>query len=517
MINVLIIDPGHHLFTTRGKRGNGYIEAEGNIDIAHKLYKMLIDKVDHMHFTHDGFTSPFDEGNKAGQNANLNYRAKVEQSVVRYYEERYGKGNVKFFFVSIHSNANEDPNAKGYSIHILSKGGEAEKAANMVYSRAKEVLDVGDEVRSRGIKESNFAVLRETNSPAILPEVLFYTNPEEAEKLKTPEFRTLYAKHLALGICDYFGIDTEDKKEEVKPQPTPQPTPIPKFTELKYEDTGDRVKELEIKLQKLGLQNSYIDDYYGTITTKAVKQFQQDYGLTVTGNVDKETWDKIDEVSNKYTIEKPNKYTTILKIKKSAIEKCKILNHGNSLYTLDKMYDKANEKPDFMINGGLFQKNRFLPRYTSLNLLFFNVLTMAVGVYSRFGLMMYEDGSFKMDWYKYTNGLVDMIGGSPAIIIDGKKQIDKGKMENSLITARHPRSAVGINDEYLFLVAIDGRQKDMPGMNIDELYELGVKYGMTNLISLDGGGSTRMHKGKTPLHSPTENRPVHNAIGIYLK
>jgi len=222
-------------------------------------------------------------------------------------------------------------------------------------------------------------------------------------------------------------------------------------------------------------------------------------------------------VSNKYTIEKPNKYTTILKIKKSAIEKCKILNHGNSLYTLDKMYDKANEKPDFMINGGLFQKNRFLPRYTSLNLLFFNVLTMAVGVYSRFGLMMYEDGSFKMDWYKYTNGLVDMIGGSPAIIIDGKKQIDKGKMENSLITARHPRSAVGINDEYLFLVAIDGRQKDMPGMNIDELYELGVKYGMTNLISLDGGGSTRMHKGKTPLHSPTENRPVHNAIGIYLK
>ncbi|MDE8564802.1 peptidoglycan-binding protein [Anoxybacillus rupiensis] len=58
--------------------------------------------------------------------------------------------------------------------------------------------------------------------------------------------------------------------------------------------SGDLVKEVQTKLNQLGLVTSaQITGYYGTITADAVRQFQQTAGLKVTGIVDDTTYQRL--------------------------------------------------------------------------------------------------------------------------------------------------------------------------------------------------------------------------------
>ena len=75
------------------------------------------------------------------------------------------------YFLSIHRNANKPESARGCETHIYAKGGVAEELANKVNS---EIVRNG--FVNRGIKVSNFHVLRETKCPAILVEVGFIDN-----------------------------------------------------------------------------------------------------------------------------------------------------------------------------------------------------------------------------------------------------------------------------------------------------------------------------------------------------
>ena len=64
---------------------------------------------------------------------------------------------------------------------------------------------------------------------------------------------------------------------------------------LKRGSKGDRVKELQTKLNKLGY-NLAVDGSFGPATDNAVKDFQKKYGLTVDGIVGPNTTKKLDEV-----------------------------------------------------------------------------------------------------------------------------------------------------------------------------------------------------------------------------
>ena len=54
-------------------------------------------------------------------------------------------------------------------------------------------------------------------------------------------------------------------------------------TVLKKGKTGDKVKQLQQKLQQLGYYTSEVDGDYGTKTVNAVKQYQTYYNLVVDG------------------------------------------------------------------------------------------------------------------------------------------------------------------------------------------------------------------------------------------
>jgi len=76
------------------------------------------------------------------------------------------------------------------------------------------------------------------------------------------------------------------------PEPTPSPSKAPEPIALyKPGTTSGHVRELEARLVALQwLDKKWVDGFYGTNTTSAVKGFQAKRGMPVLGYVDKATW-----------------------------------------------------------------------------------------------------------------------------------------------------------------------------------------------------------------------------------
>lgn len=116
--------------------------------------------------------------------------------------------------------------------------------------------------------------------------------------------------------------------------------------------------------------------------------------------------------------------------------------------------------------------------------------------------------------------LKEMIGGYPIIVKDGYSA--SLNPTDSFVYTRHPRTAVGINQDTtkLFFVTVDGRQASSLGMNLYELADLMVQIGVYQGINLDGGGSTTMVIKNEVVNSPSDasgERPVSNALLVISK
>jgi hypothetical protein len=104
-------------------------------------------------------------------------------------------------------------------------------------------------------------------------------------------------------------------------------------------------------------------------------------------------------------------------------------------------------------------------------------------------------------------GVKTAISGGPVLVRDGKRQrvktSDSDSYEFSSMSERHPRSAIGWNQQSFFLVVVDGRQRGVSaGMTLDEFGSFLSKLGCDNALNLDGGGSaTLWYNGKV------QNRP----------
>jgi N-acetylmuramoyl-L-alanine amidase len=102
-------------------------------------------------------------------------------------------------FISIHFSAHSEPSAEGSSTYHwrTSRGGA--QLADLIQ----------DELTRLGLKDcrshpGSFAILRETNMPAVLVEPAYVTSPEDAKRLEDPEFRTAVADALTGAIRRYF-------------------------------------------------------------------------------------------------------------------------------------------------------------------------------------------------------------------------------------------------------------------------------------------------------------------------
>lgn len=109
-------------------------------------------------------------------------------------------------FVSIHYNSAPSPEAKGVEVFFYpSKQNKkrAFKSKRLAQSILKHVI-AQTKAKSRGAKQGNYLVIRETIMPAILIEGGFMTNENELQNLKDPTYLKRLAWGIVCGIEDYL-------------------------------------------------------------------------------------------------------------------------------------------------------------------------------------------------------------------------------------------------------------------------------------------------------------------------
>ncbi len=111
------------------------------------------------------------------------------------------------YFVSIHCNAG---GGTGCEVLVLQKGAKAEQLAKSILTELTTRLPL----RSRGVKEANLVVLRDTSCPAVLVETAFLDNSADATLLKQND--TVFADAICEGILKHLGISPKTDIAAIK-------------------------------------------------------------------------------------------------------------------------------------------------------------------------------------------------------------------------------------------------------------------------------------------------------------
>ncbi len=108
-------------------------------------------------------------------------------------------------FISIHSNFNPRVTAQGTATYAHWNATK-DNWALAWYVQSELIKKVS--LQNNGLKAANFAVLRETQMPAILIETAFLSNPAEEKLLKTDIFQQKVAEGIVEGLEKYY-LDKE--------------------------------------------------------------------------------------------------------------------------------------------------------------------------------------------------------------------------------------------------------------------------------------------------------------------
>jgi hypothetical protein len=117
------------------------------------------------------------------------------------------------------------------------------------------------------------------------------------------------------------------------------------------------------------------------------------------------------------------------------------------------------------------------------------------------------------------SGIVDAIGGGPALVRGGKPVFRHFELFSTGQLARNPRTAVGQRaDGRILLVVVDGRRPGYSvGMTNWELAQTMVRLGAVTASGLDAGGSSTLAFDGTLLSRPSDaggERPVSEGLFV---
>ena len=197
MIKV-VLDPGHG-GKDPGAVSNGLKEKDLNLDISNRVAHKL---------------SFYD--------ANVILTRTVDMDLSLGERCSIANNQMADYFCSIHVNAG---GGTGFESFIYT--GAAAKTENLRYVIHNKVADYYKNAgfMDRGKKRANFAVLRETNMPAVLLENLFLDNEKDTVKLKDDSFIDGLAGAIADGLVAALGIP--QKSQVGDPTSTQLPTVAP--------------------------------------------------------------------------------------------------------------------------------------------------------------------------------------------------------------------------------------------------------------------------------------------------
>ncbi|MPM41725.1 N-acetylmuramoyl-L-alanine amidase LytC [bioreactor metagenome] len=104
------------------------------------------------------------------------------------------------YFISIHCNSNENPAINGTEVYVYQLDSTAAKFGRSILDAI--VARVG--TKDNGLRvNSTLYVLRKTTMPAVLVELAYLTNPQNAQLLENNQWSFAYA--IYEGILNYFG------------------------------------------------------------------------------------------------------------------------------------------------------------------------------------------------------------------------------------------------------------------------------------------------------------------------
>jgi N-acetylmuramoyl-L-alanine amidase len=109
--------------------------------------------------------------------------------------------------VSVHINSATAKTANGFETHIYPKTGASTIALqNMLHNEIMQVNRAFGVTNDRGMKRSDFHMLRETKMDACLTENLFIVNVGDSNKLKNDAYLKAIGEAHARGIAKFKGL-----------------------------------------------------------------------------------------------------------------------------------------------------------------------------------------------------------------------------------------------------------------------------------------------------------------------
>ena len=202
-----------------------------------------------------------------------------------------------------------------------------------------------------------------------------------------------------------------------------------------------------------------------------------------------------------------NEYTQLDIIPIESIDEVRFIKLAEPTEMLEHYYNRAEKKPNIMVNGGLFNMKSghnvmsFVSMYEEQN--YKNNFEGMGTVWSGAQTLIYgKDTSH--EWR-------DFMTAYPMLVINGKANKDYGNAKN--LNYKTARTAIGVREDGSVLILT----ADAPGMTFEQMIAIFLQYRAFYAMNLDGGGSVRkLHDGKV-VNNPSENRKVDNAFCVYLK
>ena len=217
-IGRIVVDAGHGGHDTGTIGPNGLLEKDLVLDVSLRLGKLLEKRL----------------------GAEVTYTRDDDTFVPLESRTAIANQNQADLFISVHANSSRDSSARGvetYYLNFTSSADALEVAARENATSDQSVHELQDLVkkialkdkieesrefaadvqqalytglsgrsaglRNRGVKKAPFIVLIGANMPSILAEISFVSNPADARRLQTAEYRQKIAESLYHGIAKY--------------------------------------------------------------------------------------------------------------------------------------------------------------------------------------------------------------------------------------------------------------------------------------------------------------------------
>ena len=110
---------------------------------------------------------------------------------------------------ALHSNA-ANGTTRGHNVYICSKGGNAERFANILVSKQAEIYSLLNRVI---VPTEKYTEIFYTDAPAVIDEIAFHDNAEDAKWIH--DNMAAIAKNKAQAICEFFGVECKEPPKSI--------------------------------------------------------------------------------------------------------------------------------------------------------------------------------------------------------------------------------------------------------------------------------------------------------------